>query len=124
MAATVEVAITVSVNGLGKGSECKDIFTDTVAPEVSIHVEQQQQETADTAEVLNVGAIDTVRGVWIRAITGDIAVDTSYVSAFNSEQIIYAGTSRVFTPSGTVWIKNNTDLGQVTFEYLAWGTQT
>jgi hypothetical protein len=124
MAAAVECAITVSVTGLGKGTECKDIFTDTTAPEVAIHVEQQQQETADVAEVLNVGAIDTVRGIWVRAITGDIAVDTSYVASFTSEQIVYAGTSRVFTPTGTTWIKNNTALGQVTFEYLAWGTQT
>ncbi len=123
MAANAEVGITVSITGLGKGSEVKDTFNDASAPEVSLHSEYQVQETADVAEALVVGAIDTIRGVWIRAIDNDLAVDTSYVSSFNTELVIKEGTSQYFCPGGTVYIKNNVAAEKVAFEYLVFGLQ-
>ncbi len=123
MASIAETSISVSISGLGKGSEVKDTFTSAASPEASIHSEYQVQETADVAQALVVGAIDTIQGVWIRAIDNDIAVDTSYVSSFNAEIVIKEGTSQYFCPSGVVYIKNNTALEKVTFEYLVFGLQ-
>jgi hypothetical protein len=123
MAAKAEVGITLSITGLGKGSEVKDIFSDSASPEVSLHSEYQVQEAADVAQALVIGAVDTIRGVWIRAIDNDMAVDTSFVSTFNSELVIKEGTSQYFCPSGVVYIKNNTALEKVAFEYLVFGLQ-
>jgi hypothetical protein len=124
MAASYNVTVNISVGGLGKGTEKKNTFQGDTAPTVTCGTEQQIQETADVAEALNVGAVDTTLGVWIRAIDNDIAVDTSYTASFNTELVIPEGEAHFFKPSGTVYIKNNTALEKVTFEYLVVGTQS
>lgn len=123
MAAEYQVSVNAFVNGLGKGTEKKNIFTGSVAPEVTCSTEQQMQETADVAEALNIGAVDTILGIWIRAIDNDLAVDTSYVTTFNAELVIPEGEAHYFKPSGTVYIKNNTALEKCTFEFLVIGVQ-
>ena len=124
MAARAEVTIAVSIDGLGNGAEVKDTSQDTTAPDTLIHIPEMTQETADTEEALNVGAVDTIRGIMIRAIDGDIAVDTSFVTTFSSELLIREGQSQFFVPTGTVYIKNNTALETVKFEYIVFGTQS
>jgi hypothetical protein len=124
MAASYNVTVNVSISGLGKGTEKKNTFQGDTAPEVTCSTEQQMQETADVAEALNVGAVDTVLGVWIRAIDNDLAVDTSYAATFSAELIIPEGEAHYFKPSGTVYIKNNTALEKCTFEYLVIGVQS
>ena len=123
MSSTAKIVINLSIDGLGKGTEVKDAFTDETAPDVALHVEQQVQETADEEEVLNVGAVDTIRGIWIRSIDNDIAIDTSFDSSFNSELLVREGHCAFFVPCGTVYIMNNTELEQVTFEYAVFGVQ-
>ncbi len=124
MAAAYNVTVNLSISGLGKGTEKKNTFQGDTAPEVTCGTEQQMQETADVAEALNIGAVDTILGVWIYAIDNDIAVDTSYVSSFNTELVIPEGEAHYFKPGGTVYIKNNVALEKVTFEYLVLGTQS
>jgi hypothetical protein len=123
MSATYNVTVNVSVDGLGRGTEKKNTFAGDTAPEVTCGTEQQMQETADVAEALNVGAVDTIFGVWIRAIDNDLAVDTSYVTTFSTELIIPEGEAHYFKPSGTVYVKNNTALEKCTFEFLVIGVQ-
>lgn len=123
MAAKSKLKICADISGLGNGISIKDIWDDSTAPEAAVHVPYQVQETADTEETLNVGGVDTVRGVFIRAIENDIAVDTSFVSTFSTELVVREGQSSFFVPSGTVYIKNDTAAEQVTFELLVWGSQ-
>ena len=124
MAAKAEVQIMVDVSGLGSGVNLKDIFIDDTAPEVAIKSDYQVQETADVAEALNVGAVDTIHGVLLEAKTGDISVDTSYSVTFHEEILIREGTSQFFCPSGVVYIKNATALEQVAFSYIVYGVQS
>jgi hypothetical protein len=124
MAAKVEVSISVSIDGLGKGTEIKDCFIDAVAPEVAIHIESQTLEATNTPEALNVGAVDTIRGILIRAITEDLGVDTDYVSTYHERLLIRAGTSSYFCPSGVVYVRNATDDVLPTWETVVFGTQT
>jgi hypothetical protein len=121
--AEARITVNIEIAGLGSGIQCKDTFTDSTTPEVAIHIDQQEQETADTAEALNGGAVDTVKGVWIRAIENDIAIDTSYSVTFSTELVVAEGTTAYFVPSGTVYIKNNTAAEQCKFEFTVWGTQ-
>ncbi len=119
----MQVAINISVSGLGNGAEKKNTFVDSQTPECTCSSEYQVQETADTAEALNIGALDDVIGIWIRAIENDIAIDTSYDTSFHTELIVYEGQCQFFVPAGTVYIKNNTSAEKVIFEYLAVGLQ-
>lgn len=122
--AEAKVTINVDINGLGKGVQCKDTFINGTTPEAAIHIPQQQQETADLEEALKVGSVDTITGVWIKAIENDIAVDTSWVTpTFNTELVIAEGTSQFFVPSGVVHIKNNTEAEKITFESVIFGGQ-
>lgn len=123
MAAQAEVNVAVSIQGLGKGIEVKDNYVDTTAPDTAIHIPEMTQTTADVAEALDVGSVSTIRGIIIRAIDGDIAVDTSFNSTFSSELLISEGQSQLFCPVGTVYIKNNTALETVKFEYVVFGEQ-
>jgi hypothetical protein len=123
MAAEIKVTINVSSQGLGRGSECKDSFVDSTTPEVVVNVESMVQEVADTAQALDVGSIDTVKGLWITAIENDLLIDTSYSASFSAEVRVREGQSRYIEPYGTVYIKNETALEKCTFGYLVWGLQ-
>lgn len=125
MATETKVSIYLDVNALGNGVNVKDTFIDGTAPEIAIHIPQQVQETADTAEALTVTGVDTIRGIWIRSIDGDINIDTSYVAPdFSAEILVREGQSAFFVPTGTVYIENAIDLETVTFEFVCLGTQT
>lgn len=124
MTATAKITINLDIDGLGINvPPIKDTYIDSATPETALFIPNQTQETADVAEALNVGAIDTLKGVWIRAVDGDILVDTSFVSTFSSELKIREGQSQYFEPTGTVYICNSTEGEQVIFDMAAWGEQ-
>jgi hypothetical protein len=122
--ATAKIGINIDLSDLGGGIQPrKHIWEDSTAPETAVHIPSMQQETADVAEVVPIGSIDDVDGIWIRAIENDVLVDTSFVSTFNSEIIIKEGTSQFFCPSGTVYFKNSVAAELVTIELICYGEQ-
>lgn len=125
MSAIAKIIVNFFIDGLGKGVEKKEAVVLSVTPEITAGSLSQTQETADVAEALNIGGIDTVEGIWIVAKENDLAIDTSWVEAddFCAEIIVKEGEPIYFRPSGTVYIKNNVETEKVTFEYFAWGTQ-
>jgi len=67
----------------------------------------QIQATTNTAEALNLGGVTTPLSITIEALDNAVDIDTSYVSAFAAEITLKEGEFATFTPSGTVYIKNN-----------------
>ncbi len=124
MAATANISIKVCVDGVDSVPvEMKDTFTDSVAPEASPKIPQLEQETADVAQVLDIVGIDTIRGILVKAIDGDVLIDTSFSATFSGELLIREGTSQYFCPTGTVYFKNSTASEKVKVGYLVFGTQ-
>lgn len=120
MAASGTVSIIAELLGLGKEQRFLDKFTITATP-TKAHYNYRQQAVADTAEALDLGGVSTVDCIIIKSITNDLSIDTSYVSSFVEELKLYEGEIAVFTPGGTVYVKNQDSAEQSTYEYLVIG---
>jgi hypothetical protein len=121
MSAQLKVAITLTTQGLGKGTEVKDAWTSATAPSEVIHSEFFTQTTANVAQPLYVGDSTSALAIMIRAESGDVAVDLNYVSSFKPSIVIAEGTSQLVCPAGVVYFKNNTADETVTIEYAFCG---
>jgi len=120
MAASGTVNIITQLLGLGKEIDFIDRFTLTNTPTKS-HYNYRQQAVADTAEALDLGGVSTVDLIVIKAVTNDMTLDTSYVSSYVEELNLPEGEIAIFKPSGTVYVKNEDAVTQVTYEYLVIG---
>jgi hypothetical protein len=126
MAAECEIKAILEFTGLGKEIFMDERFTTTETPDTAIY-QYRVQAAADTEEALDLGdvAFTTVDAIWIRCISNDLDIDTSYQAAtFSAEITVNEGEVTIFKPNGTVgelYIKNN-DAGEVsTFEYVIVG---
>ena len=96
--------------------------TEADTPTASSGVQYRTLAVADTEETLDVGDITTVDVIILKAIDYDVAIDTSFSAAFSTEIIARAGGMPVvFTPGGTVKVKNVTASQTPKYEYLAVG---
>lgn len=123
MAATGTVNIIAELLGLGKDVDFLDRFTLTETPTKSTK-QYRTQAVGGTAEVLDLGGVGTVDLIIIKAISNDMLIDTSNdggAGSFVEELNIPEGEIAVFKPGGTVFIDNENDSEQVTYEYIVIG---
>lgn len=121
MAAECAVNILAEVTGLGQIQKFAEKFTTTATP-TRCHYGYIVQDTADTAQALDVGDVGTIELIIMKCVSNDVDVDTSYVSAFSAEIEIQEGEIQIFKPTGTVYIKNDDAGEQSTIEYIVIGT--
>lgn len=117
MAATTRIAVKMVVDGLVDSDI--DISASEVGPDTPTLAGKPMDviATANTAQVLALNGITTVHYITFLALDGDISIDTSYSASFNEEIIAYEGVPTVFTPAGTVYVKNKTTDETPTFQY-------
>jgi hypothetical protein len=120
MAASASVNIIAELLGLGKEAKFLDRFTLTETPTAKSE-NYKTQAVADTEEVLDLGGVSTVDLIVIKAVDFDMTIDTSFNSSYNAELTVKKGHIAVFTPTGTVYIKNEDAAEQVTYEYFVIG---
>ena len=120
MAAESKVTINISITGLGSEIQMKDVFLGTTPAEATKHY--RILAVADTAEALDLGGISTVQGICIKAVSGGIYIDTSFVAAFVNELTIAEGQTAYFKPAGIVYVKNITAAATPSYEYIVFGT--
>ena len=120
MAATGTINIIAELLGLGKDMDFLDRFTLTNTPTKSTK-QYRIQAVAGIEEVLDLGGVSTVDLIIIKAVANDMTIDTTFVSTYVAELIVLAGEIAVFSPSGTVYIKNQDGAEQVTYEYIVIG---
>jgi len=123
MAAEVNVNLIAELTGLGREINFIDRAADGTTPTAATY-NYRVLTTADTEEALDLGDISTITGLAIRAIDYDLDIDLDFVATFNADLTVKAGElpALIPTPSGTVYVKNNTALETPKFEYLIWGT--
>jgi hypothetical protein len=121
MAAVAQVRIDIDCTGLGQSYNAKSVFNSSTTPTAWTY-NYRTLATADTAEALDLGDVTTVTGVWIKAVSSGLYVDTSFVSTFVNEIIIPTGEVAYFKPAGTVYIKNYTAAATPTYEFIIIGT--
>lgn len=122
MAAIAAVRVSVELTGLGEVLDLAQKFNSSTTP-TAANYQYRTQATTNTAEALALGDVSTVTGVWIKAVSKELAVDLDYVSAFDSDVSIPAGEANYFSkPAGTVYVKNETAGEVCVYEYLVIGT--
>jgi len=119
MAATAQVKLVVTLDGLNKPVEFPISWSTTTTP--TKYVMGRQVTTADTAEALEMGDLATALLVVIECITNDVDIDCNYSSSFSADITCNEGEAQVFTPAGTVYVKNNDAAEASTFDYLVIG---
>jgi len=118
--ATGTIKISVKLTGLGEDVALNNKFDVTTAPTAATY-NYRTLATADTAEALDLGDVSTAHLICLKAIGGDLEIDTSYDTSFNAELIVHDGEVAVFKPNGTVYVKNQ-DTGETpSYEYLVLG---
>jgi len=121
MAAEVNVNIIAQLTGLGDLQEFAKKFTMTATPTRALY-HYAVQDTADTAQALEVGDVGTVELVILKCISNDVDIDTSFNTAFSAEIEVQEGELTVFKPTGTTYFKNDDSGETSTIEYLIFGT--
>lgn len=123
MAAQLKCGVSLTVQGLGKGTELKDNWLSASTPSEAIHSESLTQTTTNTEQALYIGDSTTPLALLIRAVTNDVKVDLNYTSAtFRASIVILEGTSQLVVPAGDVYFMNNTTDELATIEYAYAGT--
>ena len=117
----MEMRLVGAITGLGERETDFHFRGDLVAtPTIKTDL-VQVQATADTEEALNIGGITTEQMLIIYAVENSVYVDTSFSVTFNAELLISEGEFSVFTPTGSVYIKNAVAGETVTCEVIAVG---
>jgi len=121
MSAECNVNVIAKLTGLGDIQEFAKRFSTTATPTRAIY-HYAVQDTADTAQALEVGDVGTIELIILKCVSNDVDIDTSYVSSFSAEIEVQEGELTIFKPTGTVYIQND-DAGETsTVEYLVIGT--
>jgi hypothetical protein len=123
MAAQCEIKAILEMTGLGKELFMDERFNTTATPD-AVTYNYRTQATADTEEALDLGDVATVELIWIKCISKDLAIDTSFSATFSTEIELQEGEVAVFKPAGTVYVRNLdtvTDDNSV-YEYVVIGT--
>lgn len=120
MAASGSVKVVMQLLGLSQEQSFSDRFTLTNTPTLKV-MDYRQQAVADTEEALDVGSLTNIDCIIIKAITNDMTVDPSFDSAYRAGITILEGEFAVFSPAGTVYIKNQDAAEQATYEYFIIG---
>jgi len=122
MAAECRTKLVVKFTGLGKEEEFSSNFVTTSTPTRAIY-HYAIQDTADTAQALELGDVSTVELLVIKCVSNDVDIDLDYVSSFDADLTIQEGECAVIPkPAGTIYFKNNDASEQSTVEYLIVGT--
>ena len=120
MAGTVQTTITTSSSGLGNDDTMNFEFYTATATKTT-HL-LGVIAVPNTAQPLVLGSISSVKGIWIKAITYALAVDTTWITpTFEAQITIPAGQVAYFVPSGVVYVKNNGAGEAADFEYFIAG---
>ena len=120
MAASGSVSVVMQLLGLSQESSFSDRFALTNVPSLKL-TDYRQQAVADTEETLDIGSMSNVDAIVIKAITNDMTVDPSFDTSYRAGIQILEGEFAVFSPAGTVKIKNLTGAEQATYEYFIIG---
>lgn len=120
MAATVTSKLITTIEGLGKILEFAESWSQTTTATRKVE-NYQVQATADTAEALQLGDVTTIHTLVLKAVSKNVAVDTSYLTTFSTEFTVPEGEVIVITRPGTVYLKNATATETFTVEYIASG---
>ncbi len=121
MSATASSKLITLLQGLGKTIEFPVGWSTTTTP-TKYYYGRQIQATADTEEALEMGNVTTPLLVVISCVTNDVDIDTSFNTTFSAELTINEGECAVFSPTGTVYLKND-DAGEAsTLDILVIGT--
>lgn len=121
-AATAGVSMNISITDLGETSII--LTKDFTASTPDAYARQYRQlESADTAEVLDLGDVSTIEGILLLADDNDIIIDCNYSGSFDEDIIVPAGQCTYFKPTGTVRVMNE-DAGETPlYEYIVFGTR-
>jgi len=124
MAAEVNINLLLQLLGLDKDLSVPQRGTDGTAPTSTTGLATRTLAVADTPEELDTGGVTTVQGILIWANDYDLDVDTSYVTAFSTEQTAEAGELPILivNPGGTVYINSTEDDETPSYTYIVWGT--
>lgn len=123
MAATFTLEFLAKLSGLNSDdSIISGLATLGQTPTATSGVQFRTIATTNTEETLDVGDVATVDMIILKAVSGDIAVDTSFNATFSTEIIAEAGElPLIFKPNGTVKVKNNTADETPTYSYMVIG---
>ena len=129
-AVTTSVNMGVNISDLGpSGTNINTSFTATTPG--ALERRYKTMDANDTPEIVNMGSISTVEGIWIYHVDdGNDSYDTGLLvdcdyndTSFDADILIAEGQSAYFKPAGTVYIDCDDDVNTPTFEYLAFGTE-
>lgn len=129
MAATVDVSVIVELMGLGKDEHFIDKATDGTTPE-SLTKNYRLLDTTNTSEALDLGAIDVVTILAIKAIDYDLFVDLDNSDnndgGFDEDFTVKAGepAAVIPNPAGNIWVKNAVAGESPNYEFMVLGTTT
>jgi hypothetical protein len=122
MAASFTLEYFAQLTGLGANDSSMSGFSTLGQTATAVTHQYRTIATTNVAEALDLGDVATVDMIILRAISGDIGIDTSYVSSYSAEIVAESGELPViFKPSGTVYVKNNTADETPTYEVLIIG---
>jgi len=120
MAASGSVKLVMQLLGLSQEQSFSDRFTLANVPTLKV-MDYRQQAVADTEETLDIGSLTNIDCIVIKAITNDMTVDPSFDTTYREGIVILEGEFAMFSPAGTVKIKNQDSAEQATYEYFIIG---
>lgn len=121
MAGAYTISVLVELTGLGQLQEFTKKFSQISTPTRALY-HYAVQDSADTAQALELGDIATIDMLIIKCVANDVDIDLDFVSSFDADLTVQEGETAVLpTPAGTVYIKNNDSAEQSTIEYLLIG---
>lgn len=122
MAISCDVRTELTLTGLEVGDlVLAKKFTVGTVP-TAYNNQRRTLAVADTEEALDLGDVAATSLIWLYAIDGDIYVDCDFVTAFDADLEIKSGTCNVFSPVGTVYVKNADAAETPSYLYAVIGT--
>ena len=122
MAAEARIKLIVELTGLGQEESFSENFVTTTTPTRALY-HYAVQDSADTAQALELGDVGTIQLLAIKCVSNDVDIDLDYSSSFDADLTIQEGECAVIPkPAGTVYFKNNSAGETSTIEYLVVGT--
>jgi len=122
VAAEARIKLIVELTGLGQEESFSENFTTTTTPTRALY-HYAVQDSADTAQALELGDVGTIQLLVIKCVSNDVDIDLDYSSSFDADLTIQEGECAVIPkPAGTVYFKNSSAEETSTIEYLIVGT--
>jgi len=122
MAAEFKINMMAQLAGLGEPINFIKTGVDETTPTAGSYM-YRTIDTANVAEILDLGDVSTVTAIVLYAVDYDVDIDLDWDTAFDADLTAKAaGIPVVITyPAGTVYVQGETDQTPK-FEYLVIGT--